>query len=344
MRRPSASPPPSSCCRGSPDSRPGWQSASHSFRMRHRARPSDGEPRRETLCSLRLPEPRRSAVLHGCGAPLAGAGPRRAHRRRRARPSPHSTPQVTGREVVGSPKGRLHAKPTASITRNLTRADETRPPPPDAQQPSAWRRHRGRIVGPREGEAPAVEPSPGRRRVDSRRRRECPAALPKMPPRIEEHVRDRVPDLTRRSQDVEVVSVGEYRAAPPEDSVHGTREARSDRLHSRRKILLARRLHDQVSVIGLERVVGDAEAPALARGAQASLELPDESHVAQRRKAAPRLERDVARESGGEGRPSAARVPRVLPRLSTSPGTAATPGRRVTESECELSRLSCHRR
>jgi hypothetical protein len=97
----------------------------------------------------------------------------------------------------------------------------------------------------------------------------------------------------RGAEGVEVVAVGEHATAQEEDAVHGSREARSDGLHPRREVLTARGLHDHVHVIRLDRVVRHPEAPALARGAQAFLELPDESHVTQRRKPGLRLQRHV---------------------------------------------------
>ena len=42
--------------------------------------------------------------------------------------------------------------------------------------------------------------------------------------RVEEAVRQRVPHLARRAQDVQVVAVGEHAPAETEDPVHGSRE------------------------------------------------------------------------------------------------------------------------
>ncbi len=72
-------------------------------------------------------------------------------------------------------------------------------------------------------------------------------------------------------------AVGEHAAAQPEHPVHGSCEPRAERLHAARQIPRARGLDDRVQVIALNRVVHDAEAPALARCAERAFELGDEA-------------------------------------------------------------------
>jgi hypothetical protein len=98
-------------------------------------------------------------------------------------------------------------------------------------------------------------------------------------PRVQQDVRESVPHLAWRPQDVEVVPVGEHATAKSEDPVHGSRKARSDRLHAPGQVFSAGGFHDRVEVIRLDRVVSDAKPAALARCAQASLELSGESRV-----------------------------------------------------------------
>lgn len=102
-----------------------------------------------------------------------------------------------------------------------------------------------------------------------------------MPSCVQEHVGNRVPDLPRRTENVEVVSIREHTASTMEGPVHRPREPRSDGLHARREIFAACCLDDRMQVIGLDRIMHDSKAPALAAGAQACLELADESRVAQ---------------------------------------------------------------
>jgi hypothetical protein len=45
-----------------------------------------------------------------------------------------------------------------------------------------------------------------------------------MPPRIQQHVRQRVTHFARRAEDVEVVAIGEHGAAEVKDTVHGSCE------------------------------------------------------------------------------------------------------------------------
>ena len=237
-------------------------------------------------------------------------------------------------------------EPLSRHPRYLRGIDQPTPAPAHAEEPGAGRRHGWRSAPcPRSGRgAPAVEPATRRTRVDARGRVEPPPELCRVPSRVQEHVRKSVPHLAGRSKNVEVIAIDEHRTTKTEDPVHGAREARSDGLHPRCEVLAARRLHDQMRVIGLDRVVHDSEAPALARGVHASLELTDESHVAQRRKPGARLQRHMARESRSERWPRAVRVSRVQPRLASRPCTAPAPAVRISKIECELSRRFRHRR
>ena len=65
-----------------------------------------------------------------------------------------------------------------------------------------------------------------------------------------------------------MVSIHEHGAPPPEDPVHGSREACTDRLHTRGEVLLARGFHDEVRMVGLEGVVQESEATPFAGSPQ----------------------------------------------------------------------------
>lgn len=129
---------------------------------------------------------------------------------------------------------------------------------------------------------PACEPTPGRRRIDPCDARQGSPQLGQVPARIQEDVRQRVAHLARCAQDVAVVAICEDRAASAENPIHGSRKARPDGFHPSCERLVARRLDDQVYVIGLDRVVGQVKPPALTRRSEAAFQLSDQGYRAQR--------------------------------------------------------------
>jgi hypothetical protein len=98
-----------------------------------------------------------------------------------------------------------------------------------------------------------------------------------------------------------------------------------------------------VRVVGLNRVVRDAEAASLTGFAQAPLELADEAHRAKRGDVAPHLQGDMTGEAGGEHRAQAPRLRRIRSGLPAGAGAMPTPAGGLPKVECELSRLSPHR-
>ena len=60
-----------------------------------------------------------------------------------------------------------------------------------------------------------------------------------------------------------VVTAVENRSSTTEDTIHGSRETRSDALHPARQGCSVRRFDQQMSVIVLERILDDAELHAL---------------------------------------------------------------------------------
>jgi len=93
---------------------------------------------------------------------------------------------------------------------------------------------------------------------------------------VQEDVRQRPTHLARRSEKAMVVTPVQHRAAPSTHAIDRARETRRDALHAVREGLLAVRLDDQVGVIALQRVVGDAEVAPLARLRERTPELVDE--------------------------------------------------------------------
>ena len=162
-----------------------------------------------------------------------------------------------------------------------------------------------------------------------------------MAARIEEAVGQRVPHFPWRAQHVQVVTVGEHAAAATEGSIHGSRKARANRFHARCEIARAPRLYDRVQMIVLNRIVNEPEAPALARRCEAALELTDELRAAQRRNAAPHLQRDVARKTGGERRTSTPRMTRIQTGLAPGTRASSTPARCFSQIEIELPCPTC---
>jgi hypothetical protein len=78
---------------------------------------------------------------------------------------------------------------------------------------------------------------------------------------------------------MKVVTVGEYGSAPTKDAIRRACHARRHRLHPTGKRMLACGFHDHVHVVGLDRVVRDPEAPALACRSEAAFELTHEIHA-----------------------------------------------------------------
>ena len=145
------------------------------------------------------------------------------------------------------------------------------PAPTDRQQPRARSCHRRCIPCGSESVSATVEPACRRGRIDGAEVGSVRRSFAR--PSVAEDIGKRPTDFARCSQDVEVVTVGQHPAVRREDPLHRSRDARAERLHSASQVVPARRLDDRVHVIQLDRVVRDAEAPALARSAKARLEL-----------------------------------------------------------------------
>lgn len=80
---------------------------------------------------------------------------------------------------------------------------------------------------------------------------------------VVEHVHERGADLPGGPQLPRVVAVGEHRALSSPDSVEHSCDADQQSLHAARERAPVVRLGDQVDVVRLQRVVGEAEAESL---------------------------------------------------------------------------------
>jgi hypothetical protein len=170
-----------------------------------------------------------------------------------------------------------------------------------------------------------------------------PSELREVPPRVEQHVGERVPDLPRRPQYVQVIAVRQNGALAPEDAVHGASEPRAERLHAAGEIELACGLDDCMKVIALDRVVDEPEAAALARRSEAALQVSHQSPAAQRGHAAAHLQGDVAGEASRERSSRSVRIARIRSALASRAGAPAAPARDVAKIESQLTTASLHR-
>src|SRR3569623_747067 len=145
-----------------------------------------------------------------CASPTAPTDRRRAPNGRTDGPRSASFCN----EQARSARKHLRARP-----RHLMRADEPVATPALLQEPRAWPPGRHRRVGlaqlPHErldlAFLPAVEAPARCERIDQPAASPLVAMLVVLAP-VVEHVRDRVPRLPRRLDDLDVVAVGKYRA------------------------------------------------------------------------------------------------------------------------------------
>jgi len=209
----------------------------------------------------------------------------------------------------------------SSNTRDLRRRDQSVTPPPALEQPAARARDSRRtsawtwVARAR----PAGEPTRRRGRIENRLKRNPSSHLRKMSARIEQDISQHVPHLSRRSQNVAVEAVCKHGSAKPEDTVHGSREPRTDGLHSACEIAVACRFDDQMHVIGLDRVMNDSETSALARSRQVALPFSYEPPRAQRGESSSHLQRHLAWVARRERRPCAMRIARMRPAPARRP-------------------------
>ena len=75
---------------------------------------------------------------------------------------------------------------------------------------------------------------------------------------VQKDVAESVPDLG--AQDVEMVAVGNHRAAVRESPIHGSSDPGRDRLHAAAEPIAVASFDDQVNVVALDGVVSEARS------------------------------------------------------------------------------------
>ena len=126
--------------------------------------------------------------------------------------------------------------------------------------------------------------------------------------------------------------------------MHGSREARADRLQAAAQRDAIASLDDQMGVVALEREVDDAKLPALTRDREGVPELADQPGAPQGRNAVPQPPRHEARKAPREGLPTA--VSHRGPGTGSAAGAeaATTPVRGRAEMQVKLRASLLHDR
>jgi hypothetical protein len=133
-----------------------------------------------------------------------------------------------------------------------------------------------------------------------------------------------------------VVSLLQHRPRAPQRAVHRASEPRGERLHPAPELPRVVRFHDQVSVIALDRVVDEPEAPALAPRRERDLDRAHDARAAQRRDVAAHLERDVTRPRAIERFAAGVRNVRLRAPRPARVLAASAPARLRAQTQCEL--------
>ena len=216
------------------------------------------------------------------------------------------------------------------------RANQPVSSPAHAQQPTTRGCDWWRPFGTRaRALLPAIEP---------RARRRCVHAVPQLASQrrsvssgVQQDVGNRSADFEGRLQHSHVVSIGQDRAAAPEDPMHGTRQARSDRLHASAQGSGVVSLDDQVRVIALQRVVDEPEVAPVAGDRERTLDFADELRGSERRDTRPHLQGDMTREARSDtGCPTSVPNAGSRSRFATGSWPPTAPARSLAKREFEL--------
>ena len=166
---------------------------------------------------------------------------------------------------------------------------------------------------------------------------ELTPSLRRMPARVEQNVGESVSHLARSPQGAHVIAIREHRTRATKHAIDGSGEPRSDRLHPAPEGALVVCLHDQMSVIPLERIVDEPEPLAITRGGERTFDLANHPYRAKRGNVVPHPKRDVA------WKPIADQPARPVPdaRIRTGLPARSGPSPAVAQSiEIELFRVS----
>ena len=181
---------------------------------------------------------------------------------------------------------------------------------------------------------PALKPRTRAPRVHGGRR-------PEMLAKVEQHIYERIPHLTRRREWPRVISRAPDRAPPVSRPVDGACRAPGQPLHPAAEALARRRLDDEVQVVRLHRKVQHAKAWQL-RARNRHEQRRESRQGSKRRQAGVRSEGDVNRMPWVERRSRRVRDFAPLPRgLASGTPPAAAPGPRGRKRQLSL-RAPCH--
>jgi len=146
-----------------------------------------------------------------------------------------------------------------------------------------------------------------------------------MPAGVEQHVRERCPYLARGSQRVQMEPLREHPPAATEHPVHCPHDACADGHHAACERAGVVRLHDQVGMRVLKRVMDEAEVASLARFGKAALDRAYDGHGAERRRASEKSDRCTGGKARGHASPRPVRNRRGRARLPPCAGTTTAP-------------------
>jgi hypothetical protein len=126
------------------------------------------------------------------------------------------------------------------------------------------------------------------------------------------------------SQRAGVIAFGEHRARTPCNAIHRARQAGADRLHAATERVPIVRLHEQVRMIALQRVVHQAKAGSYAATTECALDLPHDGNHSERWYVLVDAHRDVRREWSPKTHARPMSHARLVTGLATgTPSTAA---------------------
>ncbi len=188
---------------------------------------------------------------------------------------------------------------------------------------------RAGLLSPRASEPP-IEPSTGGPLIQADRWGLARQGLP-MLAAIQQHVLQRVSNLSRTPQEPYVIATGEHTAPSPKDPIHRSGDSRRDRVHSPSQRTVVVSLDDRVEVVSQDRVVNDPEAPAFASNGKALTNLFNERVASQRGDPVPDAHGDQPRSRTRDALPANVvddwpprRLPAGSPTRAPVPRSAAT--------------------
>ena len=158
----------------------------------------------------------------------------------------------------------------AKVTRRRAVLPKSSAAPADSEEPGGGGSNRGGQLGARH------DPGEPRRRTP----RIDPLSAEVFGP-ISQHVADAAPRLARAVQRTGVVSIGEDASFAPEDAIDSAGEGDEVSLQASKQGGAILGLDDQVQVVGLNRVVDDADASPLDAAAEGVLDGVGDARFAQ---------------------------------------------------------------